>query len=178
MNPRRALPAAAALLLVPATAATAFALDGPGADAAGAPAKVTKHGVGGIRLGTRHSALRSAGLVRKLGPGCELAGPGTHAAGLRSPLKGSVDYRKSSPPRVKSITVTAGATARGVGIGDKVADIKAAYPGAKVDHGTDDTFGFSLVKVPKASGGRITFAVDTSTKKITTIGVPFIALCE
>src|SRR4051812_28512832 len=171
MSCRRLVPAAAVLaLLVPASA--------PAQTADSAAAKVTSRGVGGVKIGRRHSVLRAAGLVGRLGPGCVLGGPGTHAARLRAPLKGSVDYRKSSPPRVKSVTVTAGATARGIGIGDKVADIRLAYPHAKVDHGTDETFGYSVVNVPKRDGGRIAFAVDTTTAKITALGVPFIAACE
>jgi hypothetical protein len=65
-----------------------------------------------------------------------------------------------------------------VGIGGTIAQIKAAYPKAKVDHGTDETFGVTLVRVPKTGGGRIHFAVDVDSEKITRIGVPVIPFCE
>jgi len=64
------------------------------------------------------------------------------------------------------------------GIGGTSAQIKAAYPKAKVDHGTEDVFGITLAKIPKDGGGRIHFAVDVRSKKITRIGVPSIPFCE
>ena len=48
----------------------------------------------------------------------------------------------------------------------------------KFDHGTEDVFGITLAKVPKRDGGKFQFAVDVGTKKVTLIGVPFIAFCE
>jgi hypothetical protein len=47
-----------------------------------------------------------------------------------------------------------------------------------VDHDTEEVFGITLVKVPKNGGGRIHFAVDVDSKKITRIGVPVIPFCE
>ena len=40
-------------------------------------------------------------------------------------------------------------------IGDRIADIKAAYPEAKVNNHTEDIFGISLVRIPKNAGGKI-----------------------
>jgi hypothetical protein len=77
-----------------------------------------------------------------------------------------------------NITVRGGARARGVGIGATIPDIKAAFPKAKVDHGTDDIFGVTLVTIPKSGGGKFQFAVDTGTDKTTLIGIPFVAFCE
>jgi hypothetical protein len=79
---------------------------------------------------------------------------------------------------VASITVRGGATARGVGIGGTIAEIRAAYPGAKINHRTDSTLGVTLVTVPKRAGGRLQFGVDTRTHEVTLIGVPFIPFCE
>ena len=79
---------------------------------------------------------------------------------------------------MRDITIKGGAEARGVGIGDTIPDIKAAYPKAKVDHSTDDTFLITLVKIPKDGGGKLRFGVSTKTDKITLIGVPYIAFCE
>ena len=145
---------------------------------AATPAQITASGVGGVNLGMTYSQLRSANLIGKIRPGCELGGPNTRGARLKSPLKGQVNFTLTSPRKVTDITVSGGATARGVGIGATIADIKAAYPKAKVDHSTDDTFLVTLVKIPKNGGGKLVFAVDTTTKKVTLIGIPFIAFCE
>ena len=164
-----------------ALAAGVFAL-GTGAAPAqtgyASAAKITPAGVGAVKLGRKHSVLRAAGRVGPLRPGCELAGPNTRAARLRSPLKGSVDLTRTSARRVANITITGGAKARGVGIGAKLSAIKSAYPKAKVDHGTDEVFALTLVKIPKNGGGKLQFGIDTKTKRVTVIGVPFIAFCE
>lgn len=155
--------------------------------AAAAPAETSRHaaetfnskGAGDVQIGEKFTSLRAAGLVGKLRPGCELGGPDTRSAKLKAPLKGFVDLTtRRKPRRVRSIALSGGATARGVGIGSTTAQIKAAFPGAKVDHGTDEVFGVTLVKVPKAAGGRFSFAVDVKTKKTVTIGIPFIPFCE
>jgi hypothetical protein len=155
--------------------------------AAAAPADTSRHaaerfdgsGVGKVKVGKTFKALRAAGLVGPMRPGCELGGPDTRSAKLKAPLKGFVDLTtRRRPRRVRSISLAGGARARGVGIGSTIAQIKAAFPGAKVDHGTDDTFRLTLVKVPKSAGGRFSFAVDTTTKKTTRIGIPFIPFCD
>lgn len=144
---------------------------------AAAAKKITSAGVGQVKLGKTYHQLRDQGLIGKIHKGCELA-PNTRSAKLLAPLKGSVNFTLTAPRKVTDIAVRGGAKARGVGIGDSIADIKAAYPKAKVDHGTDKVFQITLVKIPKAGGGKLQFAVDTSTHKITLIGVPFIAFCE
>jgi hypothetical protein len=159
-----------ALLIALIVCATAFA----------AAAVITPVRVDGVHLGDTHADLRSRGKVGPIQPGCELGGPNTRSAKLKAPLKGSVNYTLSSPRKVDSITITGGAKARGVGIGATIAQIKAKFPHAKVDHSTDQVFQLTLVKTPKRphSGGRITFGVSTQTHKTTIIGVPFIAFCE
>lgn len=144
-----------------------------------AAVRITARGANGVTLGKRHRVLREQGRVGRLRTGCELAGPGTHAARLRRPLQGSVDYRKSSPPRVKSLTITGGSvSAKGVRIGSTMAQVQAAFPHARVNHGTDETFGWTLVTAPRRDGGRIAFAVDVDTGAVSIIGVPVIATCE
>jgi len=107
-----------------------------------------------------------------------LAGPGARSASLNAPLKGNVDFTMTLPRKVADITVRGGATARGVGIGATIAQVKAAYPKAKVDHSTDGTFGVTLVRIPKNGGGKLQFAVDTNTHRVGLIGIPLIAFCE
>jgi hypothetical protein len=145
-----------------------------------AVAKISPVRVDGVHLADTHADLRARGKVGKIGPGCELGGPNTRSARLLAPLKGTVNYGFASPRRVNNISVTGGARARGVGIGATIAQIKAKFPNAKVDHSTDQVFQLTLVRTPKRPNGRgrITFGVSTQTHKTTIIGVPFIAFCE
>ena len=144
-----------------------------------ATAVITPVRVDGVHLGDTHADLRARGKVGPIRPGCELA-PNTRTAKLKAPLKGNVNYTLSSPRKVDNISITGGAKARGVGIGATIAQIRAKFPHAKVDHSTDQVFQLTLVKTPKRpnSGGRIMFGVSTQTHKTTIIGVPFIAFCE
>jgi hypothetical protein len=170
----------AAAVIVGGAAIGASADDtSPAARAAqAAPKAITFERVGQVHVGDRHADLLDKGLVGPLRPGCELGGPNTRSAKLRSPLRGSVDLSLNNQRKVRNITVRGGAEARGVGIGDKISDIKAKFPKAIVDHGTEEVFGLTLVRVPKNGGGKISFAVPLDTKRISLIGVPFIAFCE
>jgi hypothetical protein len=141
-------------------------------------ATITPAGAGGVKLGATYTSARAAGLLGKLTAGCELAGPNTRSAALRLPLKGAVDLTRTTPRRISAIVVRGGATARGVGIGAKAAAIRAAFPKAVFDHSTDAMFGLTLVRVPRSGGGRLQFALDTTTKKVTLIGIPAISFCE
>jgi hypothetical protein len=169
-----------------AALACAAALAAPVVDAApaqsraqaAAAAKITPAGVDGVKLGETYAQLRARHLVGRIGKGCELAGPNARAAALRAPLKGGVDFTMSTPRKVVDVTIRGGATARGVGIGATIPQIKAAYPKAKVDHSTEHTFAITLVRIPKNGGGRLQFAVDTMTHRVTIIGVPAIPFCE
>jgi hypothetical protein len=179
MSPPR--PSLLLALVAAAVTAGALAIASSASPPAGgaAVAKITPVRVDGVHLGDRHTDLRARGKVGKIRPGCELA-ENTRSARLLPPLKGSVNYTLSNPRRVDNIAVTGGAKARGVGIGATIAQIKAKFPHAKVDHSTDQVFQVTLVQTPKrpVSGGRITFGVSTQTHKTTIIGVPFIAFCE
>jgi hypothetical protein len=161
-------------LAVGVAAATADTSDHPGAQ------RITADGVGGVELGDTFKSLHRRDLVGKLRHGCELGGPNTRSAKLRSPLEGSVDFTLNNPRRATNITVTEGGAARGVGIGDSIRDIKKQFERAKVDHSTDHTFGITLVRVPKkhGHGTRFTFGVSTKSKHVQLIGIPFIAFCD
>jgi hypothetical protein len=171
MNARRIR--TAATLAVVALVATTWAVA-----LAASLARVTPAGVGMVKLGRTYTSLRAAGLLGKVGPGCELAGPNTRSAALRAPLRGSVDLTRGSPRKVARIVVNRGAAARGVGIGATSAAITAAFPEVVFDHSTEATFGVALARVPKRGGGRLEFAVEAKTKRVTLIGVPSIGFCE
>ena len=143
-----------------------------------APQKITRNGVGQVRLGMTFKELREKGLVGRLRRGCELGGPNTRSARLLSPLRGSVDFTLTTPRKVTNITIRRGARARGVKVGDRIRDIRDAYPRAKVNRATEEVFGVWLVRVPRNGGGRITFSVRVDTKRINRIAVPFIPFCE
>ncbi len=144
-----------------------------------ASAVISRRGVGGVKLGKTYRSLFKAGLIGHVQPGCELGGPNTRSAPLKAPLKGSVQLTFGHPRRVASITVTGGAAARGVRVGDRGAKIRRAYPRATFDHSTDATFLATFVNVPRPGGGRLMFTVSTSGKKrVTAIGIPFVAVCE
>ena len=178
MSPLR--PALLLAVVAAVVAAGALAIGSSASpSASGAVAKISPVRVDGVHLGDTHTDLRARGKVGPIRPGCELA-ENTRSARLRAPLRGSVNYTQSSPRRVDNIAVRGGARARGVGIGATIAQIKAKFPRAKVDHSTDQVFQLTLVRTPKRPNGRgrITFGVSTQTHRTTIIGVPFIAFCE
>jgi hypothetical protein len=161
-------------LAVGVGAAIADTSDHPGAQ------PITGSGVGEVELGTTYHSLHHHELVGKLRHGCELGGPGTRSAKLRSPLEGSVDFTLKNPRRATNITVTEGGAAKGVGIGDSIRDIKKVFEHAKVDHSTDHTFGITIVRVRKEHSHRTKFEFGVSTKShhVRMIGIPFIAICD
>jgi hypothetical protein len=175
MNPsvslRTALSTAAVVAIGAAGVATASSLHA-------AAVKITPSGVGGVKVGKTYTALRQQGLIGKIHHGCELGGPNTRSANLKSPLSGQVNFTLNSPRKVTDISIRGGAKARGVGIGATIAQIKSAFPKAKVDHSTDSTFQLTFVRIPKNGGGKIEFGVSTKTHKTELIGVPLIAVCE
>ena len=118
-----------------------------------------------MKLGALATDLRADGLIGRLTGGCELEGPGTRSARLKAPLKGSVDFTRTDPRKVTSITIRGGAAARGVGIGDTLADITAAFPKRRIIRATETIFGFTRVKIPKDGGGRMDFGVDVDTRQ-------------
>jgi hypothetical protein len=174
----RPLAAAATLAAAGAVTAAATAPADPGPAHAAAAQKITSSRVGGVFLGDRYHLLRTAGLVGRIGPGCELA-ENTRSADLKAPLKGSVNFTQSHTRRVTDILVRGGAKARGVGVGARQSAVLHAFPRAVVDHSTDHVFGITLVRVPKRGpGDRLQFAVSTKTHRVTLIGLPIIAFCE
>lgn len=166
---------AGAAALIAGGAAVAIAASAGGATSHPA---ITRAGVGPVKLGAKADALRDKGLIGRLTTGCELAGPGTRAARVKA-FRGTVGFTMSNPRRVNVIAVNGrGPQARGVEVGDTLADIRKVYKGVTVDKTLEDTFQGDFVRVPKRSGGRIEFFVSTKTGRIETIGVPRIPICE
>lgn len=161
--------------LVVSAAIATLAL-GPAAATAAAPQKITFSGVGQVKLGMTFKQLREKHLVGKLHPGnCDAAGPNASPfARLRSPLRGIADFTKSTPHKLTDVAIRGGAEARGVGIGDSLAAVKAAFPKRKIKH----DLGFIFVHIPNAQHIKEQFILDENTKKVTDIGVPFVAICE
>jgi hypothetical protein len=170
---RQRSPVAVVLLALGVAAALSFA-----AASAATPKKITAAGVGGVKLGRTYTSLRVAGLLGPIGRGCPLGGPLTRSAPLRRPLKGTVDLTTTTPRRVAVITVSGGATARGVGIGARRAAIRAAFPKMRLDHSTEKAFRITVAHVPKGGGGPLEFAIATTTGKVTLIAVPGVAFCD
>jgi hypothetical protein len=172
LSPRlRTVLSTASIIAVGAGGATAASLQS-------AAVKITPSGVGAVKLGKTYKQLHDAGLIGTIHHGCELGGANTRSAKLKAPLKGQVNFTLHNPRKVTDITINGGAKARGVGIGATIAQIKSAFPKAKVDHSTDNTFLITLVHIPKNGGGKMVFGVSTKTKRTTLIGVPLIAFCE
>src|SRR4051812_3373888 len=149
---------------------------GPGATIAAAPKKITPAGVGQVKLGMTFSQLRAKHLVGKLHKGsCDAAGPNAQPfARLRSPLRGIADFTRGTPHKLTDVAIRSGATARGVGVGDSLAKVKAKFPKRKIQH----IIGLIFVNVPNVKHIKEQFIVDPGTKKVTDIGVPFVAICE
>jgi len=160
------------------TAIAISLLSGAAAVVLATPARITSSGAGGVKLGASYSSARAAGLLGKVAPGCELAGPRARSASLRRPLTGSVVLSTTAPRRVRTIVVRGGGAARGVGIGATAAAIRAAFPKAVFDHSTDGMFGLTIARVPRSGGGRLEFAVEIGSKKVALIGIPAIPFCE
>jgi hypothetical protein len=74
--------------------------------------------------------------------------------------------------------VTGGAKARGVGVGATIAQIRAKFPRAKVDHSGERIFRLTFVNVPRGGGGKLQFGVSMRTHKTTMIGIPTLSFCD
>src|SRR3954453_4468944 len=136
----------APVLVVGAAGGAAAALAAETGTAA-RPARVTARGVDGVHGHATYRHLRRQHLIHRIRPGCELGGPNTRSARLRAPLRGQVNFTLHRPRRVTDISITHGARTHGVGVGSTIPRIRGAFPHARVDHGTDATFGITLVRI-------------------------------
>ena len=172
------LPRLTLVLATSALVAVSAAGTGAGAHPGHDDAQLTGKGVGKVKLGKTYTTLRRQGLIGKIQRGCELGGGNTRSAKLKRPLTGQVDFTLRSPRKVASITVTGGATARGIGVGSTLEELQAEFPAATVNHDTDEVFGVSRVTVPKSEGGKFEFAVGTQSNTVELIGIPRLSFCE
>lgn len=166
---RRATGRAAAAALAVAVAAPA-ALP---AIAAG-PAELTKRGVGGIKVGAKYDRLRDRDLVRRARGNCG----GLRSAKLKNGLRGKAFFTRDAPSRVDSVRVRGGAEADGVGFGDTRADIRAAFPHAEFITGAEERYGVTIAQIPERDGGMFQFGIDTDSKRIAVMGVPYLWFCS
>jgi hypothetical protein len=157
-------------------AVTAAILIGGAAAYAAAPA-ITADGVGDVELGRKASKLKEAGLIGRLRDGCELA-PNTRTAKLKAPLQGEGQFHADqATPRQRHHRPRWGQSLRGGGWivqardqgGLSAREVRPRHGGRVRDHPRQD---------PKVRRRQFQFAVDVGTKKVTLIGVPFIAFCE
>jgi hypothetical protein len=137
-------------------------------------AKITRSGVDGVRIGATFASLRRAGLVGRTIEGCPV--DGVRSATLRAPLRGFVDLSNAHPRRVTDVFVRGGGKARGVGQGSTLRAIRRAFPRARTMRAP--VFGARLVRVPRNGGGPLEFVLDSRTRKVTGIGVPFVPFCD
>jgi hypothetical protein len=173
--PRRLAVLALAVAIAAWAATTTVAA--PNTQSAGGLKKITAKGVGKVKLGKTYKSLRKAGLIGKIRPGCELAGPRARSARLRKPLEGYVDLGHGKKRRVVHITVLGGAAARGVRVGDTQDDVLQEFPQAVIDESTQDRFGVTLVKIPRSDGGRMQFVIGTG-ERVMSINLPGVSFCE
>jgi hypothetical protein len=165
------------LAAVAATLAAAGALGVPGAPAQ-TDASITPKAVGALKLGMRFERARELGLVGKARRGCDLD-PTSRYARLSSPLKGTVDLTGDAPRRIARISIRGGATARGVGVGDPLDALEAAFPSAEVNTRRVPTFGFWFVRVRERDGGPLEFTVETTgDNEVFQIDLPRYGFCE
>ena len=160
---------------IAAGAVVALLALGPAATAA-APPKIKPAGVGQVKLGMTFKQLRQKHLVGKLHKGtCDAAGPNASPfARLRSPLSGQANFTRSVPHKLTDISIRGGARARGVGVGDSLAKVKARFLKRQIRH----DLGLIFVDIRKTSNIKEQFILDQGTRKVSVIGVPFVALCE
>ena len=139
---------------------------------------IDEQGICKLRLGMTVAQASATGQIGPTEPGCEPAGE--LSAELQfGGVTGSVTFRDGV---IQRYAVRSGAkTATGVGPGSTVAQIQQAYANGyevEVDHGTEEQFGITLVRVRRAGAARFGFDVPTDTGKAKTVSVPEVGFCE
>ena len=160
------------------TAMSASTTAAPSTTAAAASV-IREDGIGKLRLGMTVAQAKATGEIGAVGPGCELGGPGELAADLLSgTAKGIVTF---SEDVIVGFMVRSGAkTAAGIGAGSTLAQIQQAYAKGyeiKTDDSYQEQFGFTLVSVYRGKHW-FDFDVDAGSKKVGSVWVPNVRLCE
>jgi len=138
--------------------------------------EVTREGVGNLRLGMTYRDLRAAGLVGRLVEGCPV--DGVKSASLRAPLLGFAQFNAETPKRLTNVVVSRGATAHGVGRGDRLRSIRRAFSAVRVIRDFEDEFKLTLARIPPRAGGPLEFVLDVRSGRVRQIGVPSTPFCE
>lgn len=144
-------------------------------------AVLTERGVGGLRLGRSLAAIRRDRLIGPVSPGCELASPRPFGARIRAPLAGFATFDgRAATSRLVALSITGGArTSRGVTIGTSAANVRHAYPGARVENsGPPNPIQFNAIVVSRAGRDRIWFFLDRRGGRVRSIDLPSAQFCE
>jgi hypothetical protein len=141
--------------------------------------RLTDTGVPGLRLGMRLDAIRRAGLIGALNPGCDLYSPLPFEATLRSPLGGVATFSgNTSSSKLIALEITAGAvTDRGIAIGSSAASVLRAYPGAIVQNSTEPLT-FNAIAFSRAGKSIIWFFLDRAGGHVRSFALPQPQFCE
>lgn len=148
--------------------------------AAQAAAVITEQGIGKLKVGMTVDQAKATGQIGTVGPGCELGGPGELGAELHvGGATGAVTFQDGA---LVGVMVRSGAkTAAGIGPGSTLAQLQEAYANGyevKTDDSYKDQFGFSLVSVLRDGKQLFDFDVDADSKKVGSVSVPRVRICE
>ena len=148
--------------------------------AAPAATVITEQGIGKLKLGMTVDQAKATGEIGTVGPGCELNGPGELGAELH--VGGATGVVTFQDGTLVGVMVRAGAkTAAGIGPGSTLAQLQQAYANGyevKTDDSYKEQFGFTLASVLRDGKQRFDFDVDADSKKIGSVWVPRVRLCE
>lgn len=147
------------------------------------PLKFT--GMGPLTIGmTQAKAVATGWLSNKVVPACVLdpsGGPGYLLDGPKAPqpLQGSAVFRNG---KLEAVTIRAGAgTDRGIWPGRSDAgDVRKAYPAPAFSIAFQNVIGVQIATV-RPTGKRSTsmqFVLEGARQRVTSIGVPFVPICD
>ena len=147
------------------------------------PMKFT--GMGPLTIGmTEVKAVATGWLSNRVVPACVLdpsGGPGYLLDGPKAPqpIQGSAVFRNG---KLQAVTIRAGAsTDRGIWPGRSDArDVRKAYPTPGFSITFQDVIGVQIATV-RPTGNRSTsmqFVVEGARQQVTSIGVPFVPICD
>lgn len=150
--------------------------------ALGAETTMTLNSVGPLKLGMKRSAAVKTDWLSNRGNGCELGGkpyPIAYRTGGPSAPKGLKAFVEFNSDRLTSLSATAGVrTPVGVRIGTTVTNMLTRYraAGYGATQAYSDVFGGTFVRVTR--GGRQVLGAFALKRKVTTLAIPSVPVCE